>query len=142
VIVLDVNILLATHRADHTHHQLVRPWFDDLVARGEPFAIPGIVWASFIRISTNRRIFTVPTPLDDAFGFSRSVRAQPHHVALEPGDRHLELFEQLCRDTDSAGDLAVHAYLAAFSIEHGGALASLDRDFARFPSLTWIRPGD
>lgn len=141
MIVLDVNVLLAAHRPDHPHHEIVRPWFDDLIAGGERFAIPSMVWASFIRISTNRRIFTVPTPLTDAFAFLRAMRAQPQHAPLEPGEGHLELFEQLCLDTESAGDLAVDAYLAAFAIEHGCALASLDRDFARFPSLTWTRPG-
>ncbi|CAN5251164.1 type II toxin-antitoxin system VapC family toxin [soil metagenome] len=142
MIVFDVNVLLAAHRVDHPHHEVVRPWLDDLMVREEPFAIAGIVWVSFIRVSTNRRIFTVPTPLADAFAFSRALREQPHYVSLEPSDRHLELFEELCRDTDSSGDLAVDAYLAAFALEHGSALASLDRDFARFPALTWIRPGD
>lgn len=142
MIVLDVNVLLAAHRADHPHHKMVRPWLDDIVAQGEPFAIPGVVWASFIRISTNRRIFTVPTPLAAAFAFLNAMRRQSQHAPLEPGARHLELFEELCVDTDSAGDLAVDAYLAAFAIEHGCSLASLDRDFARFRSLTWIRPGD
>ena len=108
----------------------------------ESFSIPGVVWAYFIRISTNRRIFMVPTPLAEAFAFLRAMRQQPHHVALEPDDHHLELFEHLCLDTESAGDLAIDAYLAAFAIGHGSALASLDRDFARFPSLVWIRPGE
>jgi toxin-antitoxin system PIN domain toxin len=141
LIVLDVNVLLAAHRADHPSHDVVRAWLDDVLAGAEPFAIPGWVWASFIRISTNRRIFTVPTPLADAFAFLDAMRRQPRHVSLESGERHLELFEELCRGADSAGDLAMDAYLAAFAIEHGCTLASLDRDFARFPSLTWIRPG-
>lgn len=142
MIVLDVNILLAAHRADHPHHEIVRPWLDDLIAAGEAFSVPGTIWASFVRISTNRRIFSVPTPLAEAFAFSKAVRQQPRYVWLEPGDRHLDLFEQICTETDSSGDLAVDAYLAALAIEHGCALASLDRDFARFPSLQWVRPGD
>jgi len=141
VIVLDVNVVLAAHRADHPDHGLVRAWFDELVAGTETFTVPASVWASFIRIGTNRRIFTVPTPLADAFAFMRAVRAQPRHLALEPGDRHLDLFEQLCLNADCQGDLAADAYLAAIAIVHGCSLASLDRDFARFPSLTWIRPG-
>lgn len=142
MILLDVNVLLAAHRADHPHHELVRPWLDELVAGGEPFGTLDVVWASFIRISTNRRIFTLPTPLADAFAFARAIRDQPQHVPIAPGDRHFDLFERLCRDADALGDLAFDAYLAAFAIEQGCALASLDRDFARFPSLRWVRPGD
>jgi len=142
VIVLDVNVLLAVHRADHSQHDLARPWFDDLIAAAKPFAVPDVVCASFIRISTNRRIFTVPTPLADAFAFLHAVRQQPHHVALDPGEHHFEIFERLCSETESAGDLAMDAYLAAFAVETGAALASFDRDFARFPNLSWIRPGE
>jgi toxin-antitoxin system PIN domain toxin len=141
LIVIDVNILVAAHRKDHSLHGLVRPWFDEVIATREPFAVPAMVWASFVRISTSSRIFTVPTPLADAFAFARAVRDQPHHVPLEPGERQFDLFEEVCVESDAAGDLAMDAYLAAFAIDHGCSLASLDRDFARFPGLTWIRPG-
>ena len=97
-------------------------------------------WASFVRIATNRRIFSIPTPLDDAFGFLRSVRAQRGYVPTIPGGLHLQLFEQLCRDGDAAGDLAADAYLAAISVELGCTFVSSDRDFARFPSLRWKLP--
>lgn len=137
---LDVNVLLAAHRDDHPHHDIVRPWFDRMLAGHEPFAVPDIVWSSFIRIATNRRTFEVPTPLGDAFGFLRATRAQPHHVAVEPGERHLAIFEELCRTADATGDLSVDAYLAAIAVEQGCTLVSLDRDFARFDALDWRRP--
>ncbi len=142
MILLDVNVLLAAYREDHPHHRAVRPWFDVILADGTPFAIPDLVWASFVRIATNRRIFTVPTPLGDAFTFVRAVRAQPRHVFLGPTERTVQIFEEVCVESDSAGDLAMDAYLAALAIENGVALGSLDRDFARFPALTWRQPGD
>ena len=132
--------MLAAHRDDHPHHPAARPWFDDLVAREDPFGVPDAVWASFVRIATNRRIFTVPTPLDDAFGFLRAVRAQPGHVAIVPGERHLEIFEGLCRTGDAIGDLAADAYLAAVAVEQGATMASFDRDYARFEGLDWRVP--
>src|ERR671925_32603 len=60
VYLLDVNVVLAAHRGDHPHHQPVRAWFDETVAGDEPFAVPDLVWASFLRLATNRRIFEVP----------------------------------------------------------------------------------
>ncbi len=140
MILLDVNIVLAAHRSDHPHHAEVRSWFDEIVHGGEPFTVPDVVWAGFIRLSTNRRIFPVPTPLEDAFGFLRAVRGQPHHVNVVPGERHLQLFEDLCVTADAAGDLAPDAYLAALALEQGCELISMDRDFARFPTLRWRRP--
>jgi toxin-antitoxin system PIN domain toxin len=142
VILLDVNVVLAAHRADHPHHAAVRPWFDGVLAGSEPFAVPDAVWASFVRIATNRRIFTVPTPIDGAFSFLRAVRAQPGHRAIVSGAGHLALFEQLCCECDAPGDLAADAYLAALAIEQGATLVSLDRDFARFSSLRWRVPGE
>lgn len=141
MILLDVNVLLAAHRDDHPHYGLVRPWFDDVLVGDEAFAVPDVVWASFVRIATSRRVFTAPTPLEDAFAFLKSVLAQPHHVALIPGERHLELFGSLCHSADASGDLAADAYIAAIAIEQGCELISLDRDFARFPHLRWRRPG-
>lgn len=142
MILFDVNVVLAAHRDDHPHHGLVRPWFDEVLARDRPFMVPDTVWASFVRLATNRRVFEVPTPLDDAFGFCWAVRGQPAHVALDPGEAHLAIFERICRQYDASGDLAADAYVAALALEHGCTLASLDRDFARFDELDWVRPGD
>lgn len=142
MIVLDVNVILAAHRADHPHHRAVRPWFDELTAGAEQFAVPDVVWAAFVRLATNRRIFEVPTPLADAFAFLKAVRTHPHHLSVVPGEQHLALFEDLCLRFDAAGDLAPDAYLAAITLEQGATLASLDRDFARFGDLEWIVPGE
>ena len=142
MILLDVNVVLAAHRDDHPHHGSVRPWLDDLLATDRPFTVPDTVWASFLRLATNRRVFETPTPRDEAFAFCWAVRAQPGHVALDPGEAHLAIFERLCRQYDVVGDLVPDAYLAALALEHGCRLASLDRDFARFTELDWVRPGE
>jgi len=138
--ILDVNVVLAAHRQDHPSFATVRPWFDRMIEGGRPFGVPEGVWASFVRIATNRRIFEVPTPVADAFAFARAVRDQPSHVGVSPGARHFGLFEQLCAEGDATGDLVADAYLAAMAVELGCELVSLDRDFARFPGLRWRRP--
>lgn len=142
MILLDVNVILAAHRADHPHHGAVRPWFDALTAGQEPFWVPDAVWASFIRIATNRRIFRQPTPVADAFSFLRAVRAQPGHLALAPSVDHLTVFERLCSEDDAPGDLAADAYIAALAIDQGATLVSFDRDFARFSELRWRLPAE
>ncbi|HWG73875.1 MAG TPA: type II toxin-antitoxin system VapC family toxin [Acidimicrobiales bacterium] len=139
---LDVNVVLAAHRGDHPHHPSVRSWFDQLTHGDDAFTVPDTVWASVVRLATSRRIFPVPSGFEDVFEFLRSVRSQPNHVALVPSDRHLSIFEKLCRDAEATGDLAAGAYIAALALEHGCELISLDRDFARFSGLRWRRPGD
>jgi uncharacterized protein len=140
VLLLDVNVVLAAHREDHPHHGSVRAWFDRAVAGDEPFAVPTMIWASFLRLATNRRIFAVPTPRDDAFAFIDAVRAQPSHVTVDPGPRHLALVRRLCDEGDAAGDLVPDAVIGAIALEYGCELITLDRDFARFPSIRHRRP--
>ncbi len=137
---LDVNVVLGAHRDDHPQFEPARRWLDDLLQSGEPFSVPDLVAGSFIRLATNRRIFLVPTPAEDAFAYVRALRDQRAHLALSPGPGHLELFERLCVTSDATGDLAPDAQLAAIAVEHGAELVSFDRDFGRFAGVRWSRP--
>ncbi len=141
MLLLDVNVVLAAHRGDHPLHVAVRPWFDQVLGGTEPFTVPTTVWASFLRLTTNRRIFAVPTPRTEAFAFVEATRSQPHHLRMEPGSNHLRLLRQLCDEADIAGDLVPDAVLAAIAVEHACRVATLDRDFARFSSVEHLRPG-
>ncbi|BBZ11003.1 type II toxin-antitoxin system VapC family toxin [Mycobacterium branderi] len=137
---LDVNVVLAAHRGDHPDHPTVRPWFDQLLAGDEPFGVPNVVWASFLRLATNRRIFEIPTPLAAAFAFIEATNAQPHHLPANPGPRHLTLLREIAEEADASGDLIPDAVLAAIAAEHHCAVVTLDRDFARFTAVRHIRP--
>lgn len=89
MILLDVNVVVAPHRGDHPQRRTVRPWFDERLAGEKPFAVPTVVWASFLRLVTNRRIFEVPTPLTDAFAFVDATCAHEsiRHRRPECSDR-------------------------------------------------------
>jgi uncharacterized protein len=140
VFVLDVNVVLAAHRDDHPQHRSVRSWFEATLAGDEPFAVPMMVWASFLRLSTNHRIFEVPTPRPDAFAFIEATCAQPLHVPVDPGPRHLALMRRLGDEADAVGDLIPDAVIGAIAVEYSCELVTLDRDFARFPSVRHRRP--
>lgn len=140
MLLLDVNVLLAAHRADHPHHTPVRTWFDTMLTGEERFTVPAFVWSSFLRLTTNRRIFEVPTPRPEAFAFIKATCAQPLHLAVGPGPRHLTLLQELCDEADASGDLIADAAIAAVAAEHGCEIVTLDRDFARFESVRHRRP--
>jgi len=137
---LDVNVVLAAHRDDHPQFEHARTWLDGLLRAREHFSVLDLVAGSFVRLATNRRIFTTPSSVDDAFAYLRALRDQPGHLTLSPGPRHLDLFERLCRASDAAGDLAPDAQIAAIAVEHGAEVISFDRDFARFADVRWSRP--
>ncbi len=69
----------------------------------------------------------------------RGSGAQPHHVAIGPGPRHLTLLQELCDEADASGDLVADAVLAAVAAEHAGEVITMDRDFARFTSVRHIQ---
>ena len=141
MLLLDVNVVVAAHRVDHAQYPVVRPWFDDVLAGSEPFCVPTVVWGSFVRLATSRRVFPQPTPLKETFTFVEAVCAQPHHVLLAPGPQHLALLRRICEEADATGDLVPDAILAAIALEHDCVVASLDRDFARFSSIDHVIPG-
>jgi uncharacterized protein len=112
------------------------------LSASEPFTVPVTVWASFLRLATNRRIFEVPTPRAEAFAFVEAVRDQPLHQHIAPGPRHLPLLRRLCDEGDAVGDLVPDAAIGAIALEYDCTVVSLDRDFARFPSVRHLRPPD
>jgi toxin-antitoxin system PIN domain toxin len=137
---LDVNVVLAAHRDDHPDFDIARTWLDQTIATSMPFTIVDLVAGAFLRIATNRRIFSIPTPIDEAFAYLKALRAQPTHVMLAPGPGHIALLEQLCASAEASGDLIPDAQLAAIALEYACELVSFDRDFARFSELNWTRP--
>lgn len=139
MLLLDVNVLVAAFRADHPDHPLVRAWFDATMTEGTPISVPAGVWASFLRIVTNRRIFMVPADRSQAFAFVEAVSALPQHLAVHPGPRHLALLRRVCDEADATGDLVPDAVLAALALEHGLEVVTMDRDFARFSSVAHRR---
>jgi uncharacterized protein len=138
---LDVNVVLASFRDDHPDFTIARPFLDDLLATGEPFGVPWVVWWSFLQLATNPRVFKVPTPPGEAFEFMHALRAQPGHMTLDAGPRHMICLRSACSRGEASGDLIPDTVLAAIAAEHGCELVSFDRDFARFPDLRWTRPG-
>lgn len=137
---LDVNVVLAAHRDDHPDFQTARAWLERTLGESAPFAVVDLVAGAFLRIATNRRIFSIPTPVEEAFAYLKALREQPGHIMLAPGPRHLDLLEGLCDSAAASGDLIPDAQLAAIALEHACELVSFDRDFARFSELRWSVP--
>lgn len=137
---LDVNFVLAAHRDDHPHFEAARGWLEDTLNTQQAFCVTDLVAGSFLRLATNRRVFSNPTPLGEAFDYLRALRGQPAHTTLAPGPGHLAILERICGEADISGDLIPDAQLAAVAVEHACEVVSFDRDFARFPNLRWTRP--
>jgi toxin-antitoxin system PIN domain toxin len=142
VLLLDVNPLVYALRADVPEHRGWLAWLEKALEGPEPVGVSNATLAAVARISTHRRVFPVPTPLEVTLDFIDSVRDAPAYLPAEPGPRHWALMEGLCRKTRARGNLVMDAYIAALAIELGAELISADGDFARFPGMRYLNPVD
>jgi toxin-antitoxin system PIN domain toxin len=140
MILPDVNVLINAFRKDVPHHLLCHTWLGGIVAESAQFALSPLTLSAVVRITTDARIFATPSALDEAFGYCTDLLAQPHCQTVEPGERHFDIFQKLCLDTDTRGRRVTDAWFAALAIEWDCEWITLDRDFARFPGLRWRVP--
>jgi len=140
VLLIDVNVLVYAHRQDTVDHRAYRKWLDDVLGSDGAFGVADIVLSGFLRVVTHPRIFKTPSSPDQAFAFATELRAAPNARLIEPGPRHWEIFERLCRDTAARGNLLADAFLAAIAIERGCEWITTDGDYARFKGLRARHP--
>ncbi len=137
---VDVNVLVYAHRPESPDHDGYRVWLDEARRGVEPLGIAPIVLSGFLRVVTHPRIFQEPTPLDLAIEFSDVVRGSPAAVPVIPGERHWQIFTDLCRELGARGNTVPDAFLAAIAVEQGATWVSADRGFAGVPGLRWVHP--
>lgn len=136
----DVNVLVNSFRRESPDHQEHRDWLQDLVNGSSRFAMSELVLSGFVRVVTHPRIYRTPSTPTSALGFVSAVLGSPSCVRLRPGQRHLGIFESLCRAVGASGNVVPDAYHAALAVEHGCTWVTHDRGFAGFPDLRWETP--
>ena len=140
MILPDVNVLIYAFRQDVPQHAICRPWLDRIIQSDTRFGVSPLALGAVVRITTNPRTYVTPSTTEEAFGFCEDLLGQPHCQVVEPGDRHWNIFRQLCVDTATRGSRVTDPWYAALSIEWGCEWITLDRDYARFPGLKWRAP--
>ena len=134
---VDVNILIYAFRADSPRHADYSAWLDGLTQGDRAFGMSERVLLGFMRIVTHRKVFSDANTMEEALAFTESLLTNSLCRDITPGDRHWPLFSSLCVAAAAHGNLVSDAWYAALAIEHGCTWVTTDRDFARFPGLTW-----
>lgn len=137
---IDVNVLVYAHRQDADDHAAYRAWLEKLLDSQAAYGVSELVLSGFLRIVTHPKIFKTPTPLPRALAFARLVHEHEHAVVVAPGERHWNIFVELCVKTRATGNLVPDAHHAALAIESGCEWVTTDKDYARFPGLRWRHP--
>lgn len=83
-------------------------------------------------------IFDPPTPVPQALDFVDGLLASPSVRVLSAGRRHWRLLRETIEESQIRGGLVTDAAVVALCREHGvDTVLSNDRDFRRFPAVTW-----
>ena len=141
MILPDVNTLVYAFHRDSSRHDRYADWLNSALAGAEPVLLADVVLTGFLRIVTNRRIFTDPAPSAVALSFIQALRTSPAGRALGPtGAAWHQLARFVDNDPRVAGDLVPDAWIAALAMTAGARVATADTGFARFDGLVWFDP--
>lgn len=140
MILPDANLLLYAYYPRAAQHKPSRAWLEAVLTGSEMVRFSWQTLWAFLRISTNPKVFERPLSITEAADAVSSWLERPNAAIIDPGDRHWAILRRLVEDGQCSGALVTDATLAAIAIEHGATLYSTDRDFSRFPDLSWKNP--
>ena len=140
MILVDANLLLYAEDSQSPLHRQARQWWVAQLSGPSPCAFAWSVLSAFLRIATNRRAYDRPLTLEEAIGRVQSWLDQPCVRIIHPTQAYWQIFREMLVAGQATANLVSDAHLAALAIEYGCELNSTDRDFARFPGLTWRNP--
>lgn len=139
---VDVNVLLYAHREDLPQHGEYRALLDEWANADEPLGVADLVFSGFLRVITNRRVFSDPFPIEQALQSVDDLLEAPAVMKLCAGERHWSIFRRLVAEAGATGNDVADAYLAAYAVENNAVWLSADRGFARFSLLRYKHPLD
>ena len=140
MIVPDVNLLLYAEIDAHPLHAAARQWWEDALNGQESIGLAPVCVFGFLRISTNRRVFTDPLPVEDAILRVQRWLEQDPVMLLVAGSRHLETAFRLLKQLGTGANLTTDVQIAAHAVENNGEVHSNDRAFGRFDGVRWVNP--
>jgi toxin-antitoxin system PIN domain toxin len=140
LILIDANVLLYAHDASDPRHDRAVAWVETTIGGSGTVGLALTTVLAFIRIATDPRVYEVPMTTEQAIGLVESWlrRSNVHMVA--PTDAHWRTLRGLAVAGQARGPLTMDAHLATLAVEHGATLATVDRDFSRFPELRTLDP--
>lgn len=93
----DVNVLVYAFREELTEHEACRRWLAGTVPSDVALGVFDVVLRGFPPVVTHPRVFRTPTPFGPALDFVELLRTRSNCALIQPGARHWDIFERLCR---------------------------------------------
>lgn len=140
MILPDVNLLIYAVDVEAPMHRRAKQWLEQVLSDPQTVAISWSTVLAFMRLTTSRRMYRAPLPIEVALNTVGTWLAHPSVTLVHPGPKHFSILRELLMEVGTGGNLTSDAHLAALAIEHGAELCSSDYNFGRFPRLKWSNP--
>lgn len=141
MIAVDTNILVYAHREDSPFHEAAFQHVTELAEGPATWAIPWPCLHEFLAIVTHPRIYTPPTPLDQALDQVNAWLESPTLVLLAESEAYWPTLRALLVSGRVVGAQVHDARIAALCQQNGvRELWSADRDFSRFAGFLVVNP--
>ncbi len=131
----DNNILINAIRSESEHHRVAKEWLEDGLNHGYPIRLFPTAELGFLRVVTNPRIYSAPTPFKEACLFLEILCSAPGVEITQWTPSVRKRWTKLCLDLKLRGNDCNDAMLAALAIEKSLRLVTFDQGFERFPGL-------
>jgi toxin-antitoxin system PIN domain toxin len=138
---LDSNILLYSKMNGMPQHEVVAAWLvQTLSDGGNTVAVCETSVLSFLRISTNSKVFDPPLTYKEAIIFVRSLLSHRDVQFFGSSVQHFSDLTAFMQKHKFSGNLVMDAHLAVLAISTGAVLVTCDRDFKKIPYLKVLDP--
>lgn len=137
---LDANILIGAFRPDDPDHEILKGWLEETLTKGLSVTFPALVEVAFLSIVTHPKIFSVPSPLEEAVEFLQAIHESGVFQEAPWNPRARTRWQLWCRELGLHGNDVNDAYIAAAAAESRCRLVSRDGGFRRFRGLDWWNP--
>lgn len=143
MIVPDSSLILYAYNSTSPEHDSARKWWEAILSGSEPVGMVHPVVFSFLRVSTNSRIFNEPLSVVEAGNQTQLWFERKNTRLLTEGHNHVaDVIGLLIQAGSSGGNLVVDAQIAAIAMAHNATVHTADRDFMRFRGLKCYFPLD
>jgi hypothetical protein len=136
MILWDVNLWVYAFRTDSPFHEAARDELESSSRAGNSFLFTPHVAASFLRLVTNPRIFTHPSPLEEAWTFVNVLEARGRATTVDVDQMTFGIFKHLSLVSRASGNEIPDALLASIAIRHDATLVTADRRFEHYDGLS------
>lgn len=140
MILPDANLLLYAVNTDSPDHTAAFDWWKSLLESDAAVGLYTGVAFAFVRLSTNRRVFSQPLTVEEAFAYLRNWLAHPSVELVEAELEDLLAAERLLTVAGTGGNLVSDAQIAAAALRLKASIHSADTDFDRFSEIDWHNP--